>query len=222
VSDADKAVATAALSDYLARFPAEFVIAQNGLVTVVAHELRGEGDDEYDYFSFHTFRVAEGEIVERWSNTAVGSEPLGSGRRQQGRRAAVVDGGDPAVTTAKVADFYRLVFDGHNADAVADFVTPDYHQHSRHLPQGRDGLQGLVRSLFPDGPVPAPDVANRPPVILMGEGDLVVIAGAMPQPDGAGGEYLRMMYDGYLLRDGLIAEHWSGVDPANPPKYGPS
>jgi predicted SnoaL-like aldol condensation-catalyzing enzyme len=99
---------------------------------------------------------------------------------------------------------------------VADFVAEDYHQHSRHLPEGRAGLEGFVRSLFPDGPVAAPEVAALPPAILMGEGDLVVIAAAMPQPDGAGGEYLRLMYDGYRLRNGLIAEHWSGVDPRNP------
>jgi predicted SnoaL-like aldol condensation-catalyzing enzyme len=53
----------------------------------------------------------------------------------------------------------------------------------------------------------------------MAEGDLVVIAAAMPQPDGAGGAYLRLLYDAYRVRDGLLAEHWSGIDPRNPPQH---
>jgi predicted SnoaL-like aldol condensation-catalyzing enzyme len=51
-----------------------------------------------------------------------------------------------------------------------------------------------------------------------GEGDLVVIAGALPQPDGAGGTFTRMLYDAFRVRDGMLVEHWSGVDARNPPK----
>lgn len=50
----------------------------------------------------------------------------------------------------------------------------------------------------------------------MGEGDLVVIAAAMPQTGGTEGEQSRMLYDAYRVRDGLLAEHWTGVDPHAP------
>lgn len=75
----------------------------------------------------------------------------------------------------------------------------------------------LVAETFPDGPIPTPDQPSIPPSILMGEGDLVVIAAALPQPDGKGGTYLRHLYDADRVRDGYLREHWSGVDPKHRP-----
>ncbi|GHF12938.1 nuclear transport factor 2 family protein [Pseudolysinimonas yzui] len=213
----NKAIATARLADYLERFPAEFVIAEGDLVTVVGFELRGA--DQHEFLTFHTFRIVDGEIVDEWSNASTGSAPAGSGAPDPARTPAAIGVGDPAANTQRVADFYRCVFEAQNADAVKDFVTVDYRQHTRHLPPGRSGLEGFVRAAFPDGPLPTPETASMPPAILMGEGDLVVIAGAMPQPDGKGGTYLRYLYDGYRVTDGMLAEHWSGVDPEDPPVH---
>jgi predicted SnoaL-like aldol condensation-catalyzing enzyme len=215
----NKAVVLDHEHDLLASFPPEFIIAEADLVTVAHHELRGEGDGELDFFGFRTYRLADGAIVEQWSNDAKGSAPVGSGRRQHGRPAAPVGAGDPVANKPKVADLYRCVFDARNAGAVRDFVAEDYLQRSRHMPTGRAGLETFVTSIFPDGPVETPAQPSIPPSILMGEGDLVVIAAALPQPDGDGETYLRYIYDAYRVRDGLLAEHWSGVDPQNPPAH---
>lgn len=211
-----KKVALEELAEIVDKFGTVFVIEEGDLVSVVHHEERGSGEATYDFFGFHTFRIAEGRISERWSNDAVGSAPSGAGRPLAG--ATVEPGeGDPATNKLRVADFYRCVFDAQNAEAVRDFVTEDYRQHVRHIPTGRQGLEGFVRAAFPDGPVPTPANASIPPTILMGEGDLVVIAAVRPQPDGGGGTYLRVLYDGFRVEDGLLAEHWGGVDPSNPP-----
>lgn len=201
----------------LEEFPVEFVIEEDDLVTIVHHELRGEGDDEHDYFGFRTCRIKDGKVVEEWSNDAVGSAAPGGGRPQPARPAVTVGDGDPAVNKPRVADFYRRVFDAQNPEAVKDFVSEDYRQQSRHLPSGRAGLEALVAAAFPDGPIATPDEASIPPSILMGAGDLVVVAAGLPQPDGQGGTYLRYLYDAYRLRDGFLCEHWGGVDPHNRP-----
>ena len=198
------------------RFPVEFVIEEDDLVTVVHHELR-EGDSEYDYFAFHTYRIKDGDVVEEWSNDVAGLSGPGGGSAVPGRVPAQIGVGTPATNKTRVSDFYRCVFDAHDPGAVKDFVHEEYLQHSRHLPPGRDGLEVLVGEIFPDGPIPTPDEPSIPPSILMGEGDLVVIAGALPQPDSKGGTYLRYLYDGYRVEDGYLREHWSGVDPNNPP-----
>lgn len=213
---AAKEIALAELADIVDRFGVVFVIEEGDLVSVVHQEERGEGADAFDLFGFHTFRIQDGEIVERWSNDAVGSAPAGAGRPVEGASARMGQG-DPAAGKKRVSDFYRCVFDAQNAAAVKEFVTEDYRQHVRHIPPGRAGLEQFVRRAFPDGPVPTPEAPSIPPAILMGEGDLVVIAAALPQPDDRGGSYLRMLYDGFRLRDGLLAEHWGGVDPTNPP-----
>lgn len=120
-----------------------------------------------------------------------------------------------------VLDFYRHVFDAQNPSAVKDFVTEDYKQHARHMPGGRDGLEDLVRQMFPGGPLPVPDEPLIPPAILMAEEDVVVIAAGMPQPDPAdpSRQYTAYVYDAYRIRDGKIAEHWSGVDKAAMPEH---
>jgi predicted SnoaL-like aldol condensation-catalyzing enzyme len=197
-------------------FPVEFVIEEDDLVTVVHHELR-TGEADYDYFGFHTYRIKDGDVVEEWSNHVAGSSTSRDVRALPGRVPAQVGVGAPSTNKRRVADFYRCVFDARDPGAVKDFVHEDYHQHSSHLPPGRAGLEALVAETFPDGPVPTPDEPSIPPAILMGEGDLVVIAADLPQPDGKGGTYLRYLYDAYRVSDGLLREHWSGVDPAHRP-----
>jgi predicted SnoaL-like aldol condensation-catalyzing enzyme len=198
------------------RFPVEFVVEEGDLVSVVHHEVREDGGD-HDYFGFHTYRIKDGEIVEEWSNDVAGSSAPGSRRALPGRVPAQIGLGTPSINKLRVSDFYRCVFDAHNPDAVKDFVHEEYLQHSRHLPAGRAGLVGLVAETFPDGPIATPGEPSLPPSILMGEGDLVVIAAGLPQPDGNGGTYLRYLYDAYRVRDGYLCEHWSGIDPTNRP-----
>lgn len=213
----NKALAREHDAALLSMSPAELVIAEGDLVTIVHHELRDDGGGEVDFFGFRTHRITGDQVAWTWSNEAPGSAPFGSGRGAD-RGQAPIGPGDPDTNKKRVADFYRCVFDAHNPAAVRDFVTEDYHQHARHQPTGRAGLEYLVRAIFPDGPIPVPETANIPPAILMGEGDLVVIAGALLQDDGAGGTYTRLLYDAFRVRDGMLAEHWSGVDAHNPPK----
>lgn len=206
-----KSIALAHLEVALVGHALQFVIADGDLVTVVAHEAPRE------MYAFRTVRIADGRVVAEWSNQTPGSSTTGAPTANAARPAVAIGAGDSAANTVKVADFYRCVFDAQNPDAVRDFVTEDYHQHVGRIPTGRAGLEAFVRARFPDGPVPTPATASIPPAILMGEGDLVVIAAALPQPDERGGTYLRYLYDGYRVTGGLLAEHWSGVDPENPP-----
>lgn len=192
-------------------FQVEFAIEEDDLVTVAHHELR-EGESDYDYFGFHTYRIKDRHVVEEWSNDVARSPTSREGRAVPGRMLARMGVGTPSTNKMLVSDFYRCVFDAHDPGAVRGFVHEDYHQHSSHLPPGRAGLEALVAETFPHGPIPTPDEPSIPPAILMGEGDLVVIAAGLPQPDGKGGTYLRYLYDGYRVRDGLLREHWSGVD----------
>ncbi|MCM2476473.1 SnoaL-like domain-containing protein [Rhizobium sp. CG5] len=120
-----------------------------------------------------------------------------------------------------VREFYRRVFDGQNAEAVKDFVTEDYKQHNSHIPSGRQGLEGFVRSVFPNGPVPEPSEMRIPPSLIVAEGDMVVVAASLPQPDpdNPGTTYDYFIFDAYRIRDDRLSEHWSGVNKIAPPKH---
>lgn len=160
--DHNKALAREHDAPLLDAFPAALVLAEDDLVTIVHHELRGDGDDELDFFGFRTHRIVAGRIAATWSNEAPGTAPFGTGRRAACAVEAPIGTGDPDTNKRRVADFYRCVFDAHDPAAVRDFVTEDYHQHARYQPTGRAGLESLVRAAFPDGPVPTPETANIP------------------------------------------------------------
>lgn len=218
MSAENKGIALARLADYVAGFPPEFVIAQDDLVTVAVVEHRVFGEQEYEFTTFHTYRIAGGVVIEEWSNAAPGTAPAGSGRPQPADHVPrPIGDGDPEAGTRRVADFFRFVLESHDPDAAKDYVTEDYLQHAGHIAPGRAGLEAFIRQVFPDGPIATPEQLPFPPAILMGEGDRVVIAGAIPQPDGHGGTYVRYAYDGFRLEGDLIAEHWSGIDPGNRP-----
>ncbi len=120
-----------------------------------------------------------------------------------------------------VRDFYRRVFDGQNPDAVRDFVTEDYRQHCDHIPNGLSGLEDFVRTIFPDGPIPEPEEMRISPAFIVAEGDMVVIAAHLPQPepDGSGRMYDHFVFDAFRIRDGKLSEHWSSVNKIAPPQH---
>lgn len=206
-----------------------FVLAEEDLVVSCVYLPQPQPDDRtafYDYYYFNTYRIRDGLIAETWPGTNKVSPP----RVPQPRHALAGSGAigamhtgaaDPAVNKRLVTEFYRLVFDAHDAGAIKDLVAADYRQHARYLPPGREGLEELVRGLFPDGPVPAPPEPLRSPVLLIAEGDITVIAGSMPQPDphDHGRMYPFFVYDAFRIRDGVLAEHWGGVDEAAPPRH---
>lgn len=178
----------------------------------------------FDFFSFDAYRVREGEITERWPSinraapTQLSWETWGDGIP---RPRPSAHGPDPDRAKHLAVDFYRQVFDGQNAEAAKHFVTDDYQQHGRHYPQGRPGLENLLTQLFPSGPRPAPESMTLPHVLLAAEGDIVVTAGLLPQPhpDEPNRRYPYYVFTAYALRDGMLAEHWSGVSKAAPPQH---
>lgn len=207
-----------------------FLIADGDVVVVCfampQPEPAGDGT-VFDYFSFDAFRVRDGRIVERWPSinkaapTHLTWTHWADPARPAGSAGGPADGTGPEAAKRLAVDFYRQVFDAQNATAVRDFVTEDYQQYSGHLPSGRDGLEGLVGALFPDGPRPVPEPMTLPPAILAAEGDVVVSAGLLPQPEPANPSrrYPYYVFDAYRVRAGRIAAHWSGVNKHAPPQH---
>jgi predicted SnoaL-like aldol condensation-catalyzing enzyme len=118
-----------------------------------------------------------------------------------------------AANKCLVLEFFRCVFEGHNADAARDFVTDDYVQHTDQLPSGLSALEAFVRNIFPDGPVPTPAQLQHPPEFIVAEGDMVVLSAAMPQPDpeNPGEMCVRYVFNAFRISKGKLAEHWGSA-----------
>jgi predicted SnoaL-like aldol condensation-catalyzing enzyme len=205
-----------------------FAVAENDLVSTCFYlpqpDPRNPGSS-CQYYSFDTYRVRDGRIVEHWPSYNKAAPPLRIPDPGVARSAVATRSPEPhdlAAGKRLVLEFYRRVFDARDPDAVAEFLTEDYRQHASHALPGREGVARFVRETFPDGPVPAPDELSVPPSVVVAEAGLVVIAGLLPQPEpgGGGATYPYYVYDAYRVRGGRLAEHWSGVNIAAPPVHG--
>ncbi|WP_330351243.1 nuclear transport factor 2 family protein [Streptomyces sp. NBC_00582] len=201
-----------------------FIIADNDLVCVCRYLPQPDPDvpgATFDYYTFTTYRVRDGRITERWPsvNKVALPQPPAPDTPSRAVLVSTPPGNDMEANKRLVTDFYRCIFDARNPDAVKDFVTEDYHQYVAHYPTGRAGLEKFVRIQFPDGPVPTPAEPLNPPALLLAQGDIVVCAGLLPQPDPDGGTYPYYVYDAFRVRDGLLSEHWSGVTKAALPRH---
>jgi predicted SnoaL-like aldol condensation-catalyzing enzyme len=205
-----------------------FVVAEDDLVAVCCYLPQPEPaapGETYDYFSFSTYRVRGGQIAECWPNTHKYA-PLHQPRDPAAGRGRATQPGHVGETDLQankrlVRDFYARVFGAMDPGAVRDFVADDYHQHASHMPQGRSGLEEYVAAIAGSAPRAAPPGPAPEPAVLLAEGDIVVIAACLPQPepDGSGASWPYYAYDAYRVKGGKLAEHWSGINKAAPPRH---
>jgi predicted SnoaL-like aldol condensation-catalyzing enzyme len=208
----------------------EFVVAERDMAVACFYTPQPGLDDPliaYDLFSFFAYRIDGGAIAEQWSSAHRYALLLRAPHTAVTRPRADVGAGlsDLEANKQLVADFYERVFVPMDPTAIADFVAEDYRQNSSHMPQGRAGLEALVSDLAQHRPPKPPRNGDAPsgpePAILVAEGDLVVIAGCLPQRDRRDPRTTWPYYafDAYRVRDGRLAEHWSGINQAAPPEH---
>ena len=70
---------------------------------------------------------------------------------------------------ALVLEAFDTLFNRRDYEAAARFWSPDYLQHSAHIPPGREGLFNLIRSL--------PPTLRYEPGVIAASGDYVIVHG---------------------------------------------
>ena len=98
-----------------------------------------------------------------------------------------------------VLEAFDTLFNKRDYAAAEKFWSPDYIQHSAHIPPGRKGLFNLVKSL--------PPTLKYEPGTIVSDGDLVIVhgrfSGLLPV-NWIAADILR-------IEDGLLAEHWDVI-----------
>ncbi len=97
---------------------------------------------------------------------------------------------------AHVLDALDALFNRRDYEKAAALWSPDYIQHSRFVPPGRDGLFELVGSL--------PEDARYQPGLAMADGDHVMVHGRYAVP----GRPALISVDIFRLENGMLVEHW--------------
>ena len=103
----------------------------------------------------------------------------------------------PEKTKAFLLEAFDTLFNRHDVDAAARFWSPDYIQHSAHIPPGRDGLFNLVLA--------SPPTLRYENDLILVDGNDVMMHGRFT---GHGRPRAWIAADRLRLKDGLLYEHW--------------
>ena len=98
---------------------------------------------------------------------------------------------------ALVLEAFDTLFNKRDYEVAARFWSPNYIQHSAHIPPGREGLFNLIRSL--------PPTLRYEPGVIAASGDFVILHGRF---SGNGRARAWIAADVCRIADGVLAEHW--------------
>jgi predicted SnoaL-like aldol condensation-catalyzing enzyme len=98
---------------------------------------------------------------------------------------------------AFVLEAFETLFNKKDYAAAEHFWSPNYIQHSAHIPPGREGLFALVKGI--------PDSLHYENGLAVANGDYVLLHGRF---SGMGLPANWIVVDIVHLENGLLAEHW--------------
>jgi predicted SnoaL-like aldol condensation-catalyzing enzyme len=101
---------------------------------------------------------------------------------------------------ALVLKAFDTLFNKRDYAAVQRFWSPDYIQHSAHIPPGREGLLALVKAAPPD--------MHYENALITANGDYVILHGRFRN---VGQPANWIVADIVRIEDGLLAEHWDVI-----------
>ena len=102
---------------------------------------------------------------------------------------------------AFVLEAFETLFNKKDFVAADQFWSSNYIQHSAHIPPGRDGLFGLVKS--------SPPELKYENSLIVSEGDMLMLHGRF---SGLGLPANWIVVDIVRVENGLLAEHWDVIE----------
>src|SRR5262249_1115456 len=101
---------------------------------------------------------------------------------------------------ARVLEAFDTLFNRRDYAAAEKYWSPNYIQHSAHIPPGRDGLFNLIKA--------SPPSLKYEHGLIMAEGDYVVVHGRYSNT-GLPANWI--VADIVRVKDGVLAEHWDVI-----------
>jgi predicted SnoaL-like aldol condensation-catalyzing enzyme len=102
---------------------------------------------------------------------------------------------------ALVLNAFDTLFNKRDYTAAQKFWSPNYIQHSAHIPPGRDGLFGLIKAM--------PKELRYENALTTADGDFVMLHGRF---SGIGQPVNWIVADIVRVENGRLAEHWDVVE----------
>ena len=108
-----------------------------------------------------------------------------------------MSGYSPEQNKRIVLEAFEALFNKRDYQAAETFWSPDYIQHSAHIPPGRDGLFNLVRA--------APSTLHYENSLVFAQDDFVMLHGRF---SGNGRSHNWVAADILIMKNGVLMEHW--------------
>jgi predicted SnoaL-like aldol condensation-catalyzing enzyme len=102
---------------------------------------------------------------------------------------------------ALVLEAFDTLFNKRDYVTAERFWSPNYVQHSAHIPPGREGLFSLIKSL--------PPTLKYENGLILADGDMLMLHGRF---SGIGQPSNWIVLDIVRIEDGRLAEHWDVVE----------
>jgi predicted SnoaL-like aldol condensation-catalyzing enzyme len=99
-----------------------------------------------------------------------------------------------------VLEAFDTLFNKRDYEAAERYWSPNYIQHSAHIPPGREGLFNLIKSI--------PPTLRYEPGTVVGEGEFVMLHGRY---SGLGLPLNWIVADIVRMNDGILVEHWDVI-----------
>ena len=106
----------------------------------------------------------------------------------------------PERNKAIALEAFETLFNKRDYAAAERFWSPNYIQHSAHIPAGRDGLLGLIKNL--------PPTLRYELGVILAERDYVTMHGRF---SGMGLPANWIVTDIIRMKDGILVEHWDVI-----------
>jgi len=101
---------------------------------------------------------------------------------------------------ALVLEAFDTLFNKRDYEAAERYWSPNYIQHSAHIPPGREGLFNLIKSI--------PPTLRYESGTVVAEGDVVILHGRY---SGLGLPLNWIVADIVRMKDGILVEHWDVI-----------
>src|SRR5580658_10149468 len=101
---------------------------------------------------------------------------------------------------ALVLEAFDTLFNKRDYEAAERYWSPNYIQHSAHIPPGREGLFNLIKSI--------PPTLRYESGTIVAEGDVVILHGRY---SGLGLPLNWIVADIVRMKDGVLVEHWDVI-----------
>jgi predicted SnoaL-like aldol condensation-catalyzing enzyme len=101
---------------------------------------------------------------------------------------------------ALILEAFDILFNKRDYEAAERYWSPNYIQHSAHIPPGRDGLFNLIRSI--------PPMLRYELGTVVAEGDIVILHGRY---SGHGLPLNWIVADIVRMEDGILVERWDVI-----------